>query len=293
MFVYLLYWLFENAVSYAKEANNLMFQPVTKTGTLAKYTAIGVIPVAANLMNANKPEEVAKLTTSGLTPLSVKVGDAIYGNVGGKDQHLGTILLSPKVSANTLSLSYAGFKSSIVTISGLGWDAGIYSSFNPSTGKITLNPKNAAWVSAGLRVQSLPNGEVIKSVIMPSGFGIGGNYNYINVSNISVSNGKWSGLESYTSLDGSSSYSLESAGSFPSAIHSISVLGGGIKSVGLITLRAGISLTFFHCRYIYDRYTSLTVPAIHLYWYYIRYVSFKSIIRTQCFAFVFKLMPRM
>ena len=42
-----------------------------------------------------------------------------------------------------------------------------------------------------------------------------GNLNYENITNIPVTNGKYSGLESYTSFGGSGRYSLQYAGTFP------------------------------------------------------------------------------
>ena len=184
-------------------ANQLLANPIYSKGEFAGYGATGLLSASQTVMNNNKPVEVAKLTTSGLMPLATTVSDALYGTVNGKNQNLGTLSFTPTVTNGTFSLSYSGFKPSIVQIGGQGWNAGLYSSYNPATGQLSLNPKNYAYVSGNLITQNGSNGEVIKTITMPSGFGIQGsfgNLNYENITNIPVTNGKYSGLESYTSL---------------------------------------------------------------------------------------------
>jgi hypothetical protein len=161
------------------------------------------------------------------------VSDALYGTVSGKNQNLGTLLFKPTVSNGALSFSYAGFNRAEVQVSGKGWYAGIYSSYNPATGQLSINPKNYAYVTGNLQMQNGPNGEVIKTITMPSGFGVAqefgaGALNYLNIANIPITNGKYNGLESYTSLGGIGKYSLQNAGTFPLTDAITVSLGKGI-----------------------------------------------------------------
>ena len=136
--------LVQNLQLYSEEANKLANTPVFSSGTYAGYNPGAVIQAAGYTAKANKPVEIAALTTSGLAPLATTVGDAIYGTVSGKTQQLGTLEFKPTESNGSISLAYAGFKPSEVQVSGEGWYAGIYPSYNQATGQITLNPKNFA-----------------------------------------------------------------------------------------------------------------------------------------------------
>ena len=219
--------------SYTMFANQLLDNSIYSKGEFSGYDASGLLSASQTVMNNNKPVEVAKLTTTGLTPLATTVSDALYGTVNGKNQNLGTLSFTPTVTNGTFSLSYAGFKPSIVQIGGQGWNAGIYSSYNPATGQLSLNPKNYAYVSGNLLTQNGPNGEVIKTITMPSGFGTSqefgaGTLNYLNITNIPVTSGKYSGLESYTSFGANGKYSLSYAGSFPLIDATTISLGKGI-----------------------------------------------------------------
>ena len=213
--------------------NQLFFKPTYTKGEFANYDAPGLLSASQTAMNANKPVEVAKLTTSGLAPLATTVGDAIYGNVSGKNQQLGTLLFSPTVNNGTLSLAYKGFQPAQVQVSGQGWSAAINTSFNPNTGKISVNPKNYTYVTAYPQTETLPNGEVVKSIVMPSGFGLTqafglGALNYLSISNIPVTNGQYTATESYTSQGNSAFYTLTNPGGFPAVEGTTTYLGKGI-----------------------------------------------------------------
>jgi hypothetical protein len=225
--------LFYALQAYTQNANQLLFQPVFTKGEFAGYNASGLVTAATAVMNANKPEEVAALTTTGIKPLQVQVSDAIYGSVGGKTQELGTLQFTPTETSTGLSFSYAGFTPSIVQVSGTGYYAGIYTSYNPSTGQLAINPKNYAYVTGNLQTTTLLNGEVLSTITMPSGFGIGaqfGSLNVINAKNIPISNSEYGGaLESYSSFGGVGSYKLTYPGTFPSLISEAASLGKGVS----------------------------------------------------------------
>ena len=228
--------LMQNLQFYSEEANKLANAQVFSSGTYAGYNPRGVIQAAGSTANANKPVEIATLTTAGLAPLATTVGDAIYGKVSGKTQQLGTLEFKPTESNGSISLAYAGFKPSEVQVSGPGWYAGIYTSFNPNTGKIAVNPKNYAYVTGNLQTGTLPNGEVVSSITMPSGFGLNKAYgqgalNYLNIANIPVTNGQYTATESYTSQGNNAFYTLTNPGGFPYSVVAITTLGKGVSEV--------------------------------------------------------------
>ena len=116
-------------------------------------------------------------------------------------------------------------------VSGTGYYAGIYTSYNPSTGQLAINPKNYAYVTGNLQTTTLLNGEVLSTITMPSGFGLSsqyGNLNVLNMTNIPVAGSAYAGaLESYSSFTGK--YTLTYPGTFPSYLAETKTLQNGVS----------------------------------------------------------------
>ena len=244
--------------SYDQTANQLAFQAVFNKGQFAGYSAKALEQVAQLVVKQNAPVEVAAITTTGLKSTNTNVVDTIFGVVNGKSQNLGSLIFKPMVSGNAISLIPNGFSPSTVQVSGQGWNAGIRTSFNPSTGQISINPHNFTFVNGNLQTSTSSNGEVIKSITMPTGFGISQKFpqglNYLNIANIPITApGGYKATESYTQTGASPGvFSLSWSGNFPaSATNSVSLSNGlteVAKSVRSFNPSTG-AITYSSARY--------------------------------------------
>ena len=238
---------YQNLSMMTQERNQMLYPTFNSNSPFAGYSARGLVEWGKTWMQQNAPVEIAKYTAQGLQPIKTTVTDPIYGNVSGRNQLLGALVLKPQVINNTITLMPTGFEPSVVQVSGPGWSAGVKTSYNPATGQISINPKNYTYVAANLETTTMPAGEVIKSITMPSGFGLSQQYgagklNYINITNIPVANGQSTAYESYTQQGGIGKYFLINPGTFPYSISESVNLGKGITEKEL-SIRQFNSLT--------------------------------------------------
>ncbi|MEM3416249.1 MAG: hypothetical protein QW719_02850, partial [Candidatus Micrarchaeaceae archaeon] len=237
-------------------------------GQFAGSSAVSVLQSAPAVIAANAPVPFAYIGAHGNVHAmnNVTLSDEIYGNVGSQVQELGVISLKPSVVNNAVSLIPSGFSPSLVTLSGKGWEAAVYPQFNPSTGAITINPHNYAWVTGNAVTSTLANGEVVTTITMPSGFGLSeqfgpGALNYIHIANIPVQSsiGGYTATESYTQKGiAPGVYSLTNPGTFPAAITQTFAIGKGITE----TITATRNFNPLTGAITYSNSSTLNVPGI-------------------------------